>query len=177
MFRSYVTIILIMLVSITLWAERGEEKGRIFNRNTQWKSDTAANPNYGTCIGSDSDGDISSYTSITVDIDTPFENIDKKWWKIQPFGVDYTAYANIWADESTGTWKVSATTPGDMDGLSGFVIGDTYREATASDFDWMLEDPGPVENYMGNANSEGAVNIPGHRSEARAENFEKIGDS
>lgn len=64
-----------------------------------------------------------------------------------------------------------------MDGLSGFVNGDTYREITASDFDYMLQNPGHVEEYLGNANSNAAVNIPGLRSEARAEDFGVIGDS
>lgn len=172
-----IVIVLVMLGSTVLWAQRGDEKGRNYNRNRQWKSDTDQNQNYATCIGADSDGDISSYASIKVDVDRILENIDDEWWKIQRRGVDYTAYANIWADASTGSWSVTATTPGDMDGLSGYIYGDTYRVAEASDFDYMWSDPEHVENYLGNANSRGAVSIFGHRSEAKAENFETIGDS
>lgn len=172
-----IAIVLAMLGSTTLWAMRGIEKGRNYNRNVQWKSDTEKNPNWGNCIGMDSDGDISSYASITVDVDRILENWDGAWWKIQRRGVDYSAYANIWADNSVGSWSVSASVPGDMDGLSGFVLGDTYREANASGFDWMFGDPGDVENYLGNAQSSGAVSIPGHRSEAMGENFDTIGDS
>ena len=54
--------------------------------------------------------------------------------------------------------------------------GDTYREASASDFDWM-DNPGDVEQYLGNASSSGSVSTPGHRSEAKAEDFGVIGDS
>ena len=121
-------------------------------------------------------GSISAYATITVDVDRPLENLDDDWWKIQPNGVDYSAYANIYADASTGSWSVSATVPGDMDGLSGVVNGDTYREASASNFDWILGDPGHVEDHLGNAFSSGTVSIPGFRSEARAEDFGTIGN-
>ena len=171
-----------MLWSTTFWALRGNANGRNYNRNTQWKSNTdennGGNPDFASCIGSDSDGDISAYATISIDVDRPLENWGQDdWWKIQRPGVDYSAYANIWADASTGSYSLSAVTPDDMDGPSGIVNGDTYREASASDFDWMREDPGHVENYIGNASSSGTVSIPGHRSEAKAEDFGVIGDS
>ncbi|MYB96187.1 hypothetical protein F4Y43_20260 [Candidatus Poribacteria bacterium] len=171
--------ILTLLGSTTLWALRGEENGRDYNRDVQWKSDTMANTKWATCRGADSDGNISSYATITVDVDTITENWgeDVPWYKkIQRRGVDYSAYANIWADASTGSYSLSAVTPGDMEGPSGIVNGDTYREASASDFDWM-NNPGDVEQYLGNASSSGTVSIPGHRSEAKAEDFGVIGDS
>ena len=179
--RTFIAfLIFAMLGSTTLWTLQGNAN-RNYNRHTQWKSNTdennGGNSNYATCIGSDSDGNISAYASITVDVDRPLENIDDDWWKIQPNGVDYSAYANIWADNSTGSWSVSATVPGDMEGFSGIVNGDTYREASVSDIDWMLGDPGHVEDHLGNASSSGAVSIPGFRSEAKAEDFGTIGDS
>lgn len=57
-----IAIVIAMLGSITLWAQRGEEKGRNYNRNSQWKSDTNENPNWAKCTGADSDGNISSFT-------------------------------------------------------------------------------------------------------------------
>ena len=176
--RVFIAFFVMAILGMTaLWALQGNANDRNYNRNSQWKSDTNANPNYASCIGSDSDGGISAYASITVDVDRPLENSDDEWWKIQPNGVDYSAYANIWADSSTGSWSVSATVPGDMDGTSGIVNGDTYRETSASDFEWIWGDPGHVEDHIGNASSSGTVSLPGFRSEARAEDFGVIGDS
>ena len=171
--------ILTLLGSTTLWALRGEENGRDYNRDVQWKSDTMANTKYATCRGADSDGDISSYATITVDVDTITENWgeDVPWYKkIQRRGVDYSAYANIWADATDGSYAVYASVPGDSDSSSGDVNGDTYRVAEISTFDWM-RNPGDVEQYLGNANGDADVRIPGHHSKAKANNFEVIGDS
>lgn len=176
---SSLLFILMLFGSTTLWALRGEENGRDYNRDVQWKSDTMANTKYATCTGADSDGDISSYATITVDVDTIRENWgeDVPWWKkIQGQGVDYSAYANIWAEATDGSYSVYASVPGDADSSSGVVNGDTYRVAEISTFDWM-RNPGDVEQYLGNANGDADVRIPGHHSKAKANNFGVIGDS
>lgn len=171
--------ILMLLGGTTLWALRGEENGRDYNRDVQWKSNTMANTKYATCIGSDSDGDISSYTSIKVDVDTITENLgeDVPWYKkIQRQGVGYSAYANIWADATDGSYSVYASVPGDADSSNGVVNGDTYRVAEISTFDWM-RNPGNVEQHLGNADGDSDVRTPGHHSKAKANNFGVIGDS
>lgn len=152
-------IILAMLGGTSLWALRGPEKGRTYNRDRQKRSGHA---NWAKAFGADSDGNLSTYASVEVDVD-------------RPLGVDYSGYANVWGDGSTGSYSLYASVPGDSDSASGIVRGDTYRSVSADDFDWGANVN--AENALANCSSNGEMRIPGHRTRAEAWKFAQKGES
>lgn len=135
---------------------------RDYNRHTHIRKDTGLY--YITLKGADLDGDISSYAKTVIDVDRPFENIRDQFWKIQRNGVEYDAYARIFADASTGSWTVSAEALDNTSELSGIVNGDTYRVASKSGFEWCWGDPGEAEEHMDNASSTAKVATKGFSS-------------
>lgn len=157
-------LILAMLGGTSLWALRGEEKGRTYNRDRQKRSGHAK---WARAFGADSDGSLSTFADIEVDVDTFSERRLR--------GVDYSAYANVWGEGTTGSYSIYASVPGDSDSTSGIVSGNTYRSASASDFDWWAYVN--AENALTTCSANSEIRTPGFRSRAEAWKFTQKGES
>lgn len=154
-----VITILAMLGVTSLWAMRGEEKGRTYNRDAQKRSGHAK---WARAYGMDSDGNLSTYASIEVDVDF-------KW------GIVYTAEGSVYGDGSTGSYALYASVPIFSDSASGIVRGDTYRYVNA-----RLYTVGRninAEDRLSRCSADTKIDIIGHRSHAKAFKFEKKGES
>lgn len=66
-----------MLSVISLWAMRGPEKGRTYNRDRQKRS---GHSKWARAFCVDSDGNIIPYANIVVDVDVPWEGWPPQGW-------------------------------------------------------------------------------------------------
>lgn len=154
-----VITILAMLGVTSLWAMRGPEKGRTYNRDAQKRSGHAK---WARAYGMDSDGNLSTYASIEVDIDLGW-------------GVDYTAEGSVYGDGSTGSYALYAGVPIFSDSASGIVRGDTYRYVKARLY--IIRPNVNAENHLSRCSADTKISIIGHRSHAKARKFKKKGES
>ena len=154
-----VITIFAMLGVTSLWAMRGEEKGRTYNRDAQKRSGHAK---WARAYGMDSDGNLTTYASIEVDIDL-------KW------GRHYTAEGTVYGDGSTGSYALYAGVPIFSDSASGIVRGDTYRYVKA----WLytVGRNANAENLLSECSADTKISTLGHRSHAKALKFAKKGES
>ena len=154
-----VITILAMLGVTSLWAMRGEEKNRTYNRDAQKRS---GHSKWARAYGTDSDGNLTTYASIEVDVDL-------RW------GVDYEAEGSVYGDGSTGSYALYASVPIFSDSASGIVRGDAYRYVHA-----RLYTVGRninAEDRLSRCSADTRISITGHRSHAKAFKFDKKGES
>ena len=162
-------LILALLGGTSLWALRGPENGRTYNRDMQeirgGNQADPPNPKWAKAVGADSDGPINS--SIEVEV-------DYEYFGEPPFvkkGYDYYAYANVWGD-GVGSWSVYASVPDwikgtDSDSLSGGMDGDIYRYVDASGFKWDLRGAPDAESKLSNCSAKGKISVINHKSESK----------
>ena len=170
--RIFAFTFIIMLLAVTsLFALRGNVRGRNYNRDLQKRS---GNPNWARCIGKDSDGAIRSQASIEVDVDKP--------WEGQYWGVDYQAYGGAWGWANDGEYTIYASVPNDTDGEhSGTADGHFSVSANAQDFDWWAdvnaEEALSSCSGSGSAYSQNNLGVVDHRSRSEAFKFARKGES
>lgn len=167
------TFILTLLGGTSLWAVRGYENGRNYNRDLQKRSGHA---NWGKCLGLDSDDSLLTGASIEVDNDSPWE------WPPQGYGVDYSAQASVSGTGYGGSYFLYASVPDDSDSASGDTEGYTYDFISASYFDWGHHTN--AQNALANCSAYGEISgsTSGsdpylHRSRAEAWKFSQMGES
>ena len=161
-----------LLSSTSLWAVRGYEKGRNYNRDIQKRS---GHSKWARCIGGDSDGPMHATAIIQVDVDTI--------WELQDTGVEYTAQAVVSGTGAHGTYSAYAYAIGDESpNISGETNGYTTDNAYAFFFD---EDAtANAENALSSINAYGKISGATsnsdpylHKANAQAFKFSVKGNS
>lgn len=153
-----------LLSSTSLWAVRGYEKGRNYNRDIQKRSGQSK---WARCWGGDSDGPMHATAVIQVDVETI--------WELQNPGVEYSASAVVSGTGSHGTYSAHAYAIGDESpNISGETNGYTTDNADAFFFD---EDATVnAEDALSSINSYGKIsgatsNSTPHLHKANAQAF------
>ncbi len=170
------TFIIAMLAGTSLWALRGNVRGRNYNRDLQKRS---GHSEWAKCIAKDSDGAIRTQAYIEVDVDKPWENLPKK---PQKWGVDYVASGTAWGWANDGQWTVYASVPNDTDGeRSGTADGHFSVGASAQDFDWWADVDAEIAlsscSGSSSAYSKNSLGMIDHRSRSDAYKFAQKGES